>query len=439
MRRTSQMLMFILLVVLSSSSAHTQSWSQLVTSSNPPARAHHSTVYDPLGNRIIIFGGSVSGGNVNDIWSLNLDSLAWKEITPLGSKPSARFTHNAIFDTARNQMVIWAGQGAPGVFYNDVWAFNFSTQTWEELWTQGDTTGAPVPRYGTTAQFDPVARRLINVSGISTAGIRYPDTWAFHIDSLQWSNQSTFPHPLERCLHTSDFAENRRRLFLYGGQRGGTPYLEDLWSLNVDTFEWEQLTPDKRPYGRHFSSMVYDGSGNLYVFGGKTSDIMATQDGAKNDLWRFSFDTNTWEQLLPLDPPAIRYGHTAIFARSRKSMIIVGGIVGNLRFNDVWEFQLATATHVPLSDIPTEFSLSQNYPNPFNPTTNIEFRIASIGFVSLKIYDMLGRNIATLVSESLHPGVYRRTWDGSGYPSGLYYYRLQTSNFLDTKTMTLLK
>jgi len=120
-------------------------------------------------------------------------------------------------------------------------------------------------------------------------------------------------------------------------------------------------------------------------------------------------------------------------------MIIVGGIVGNLRFNDVWEFQLATATHVPLSDIPTEFSLSQNYPNPFNPTTNIEFRIADFGFVTLKIYDMLGRNIATLMNESLPPGVYRRTWDGSGYPSGLYYYRLQTSNFLDTKTMTLLK
>ncbi|HEX9829951.1 MAG TPA: kelch repeat-containing protein [Bacteroidota bacterium] len=433
------MLMFILLVVLSSSSAHTQSWSLLITSNKPPARAHHSTVYDHVANRIVIFGGSVTGGNVSDIWSLNLDSLVWQQLIPASElKPSARFTHNAIFDTARNQMVIWAGQGAPGVFYNDVWAFNFSTQTWEELWPQGNTESAPVPRYGTTAQFDPVARQLINVSGIDASGTRHPDTWTFHIDSLQWSDQSTFPHPPKRCLHTSDFAENRRRLFLYGGQNE-TPYLEDLWSLNVDTFEWEQLTPNNRPDGRHFSSIVYDGSGHLHVFGGKTSNT-ATQDGAKNDLWRFSLDTNTWEQLLPPEPlPAIRYGHTAIFARSRKSMIIVGGIVGNLRFNDVWEFQLATATHVPLSDIPTEFSLSQNYPNPFNPTTNIEFRIADFGFVTLKIYDMLGRNIATLMNESLPPGVYRRTWDGSGYPSGLYYYRLQTSNFLDTKTMTLLK
>ena len=89
--------------------------------------------------------------------------------------------------------------------------------------------------------------------------------------------------------------------------------------------------------------------------------------------------------------------------------------------------------------IPLYYNLDQNHPNPFNPQTEIGFEIRDLGFVSLKIYDLLGREIATLVNEELAPGTYTRQWDASGYPSSVYFYRLSTSNFVQTKKLVLLR
>ena len=88
---------------------------------------------------------------------------------------------------------------------------------------------------------------------------------------------------------------------------------------------------------------------------------------------------------------------------------------------------------------PVDFELSQNYPNPFNPITNIDFRIAKSGFVSLKIYDMLGNKISTLVSKEMNAGEYEIEFDGSNLPSGTYFYRLEAGNYTGTKKMVLLK
>ena len=98
------------------------------------------------------------------------------------------------------------------------------------------------------------------------------------------------------------------------------------------------------------------------------------------------------------------------------------------------------------SQLPLGFALSQNYPNPFNPTTNIEFYIPGSGFVSLKVYDILGGKVAILVDEYMPGGNYKVELDGSGLSSGVYFYRLQfmpdgkyTDRFTDTKKFILLK
>ena len=91
------------------------------------------------------------------------------------------------------------------------------------------------------------------------------------------------------------------------------------------------------------------------------------------------------------------------------------------------------------SSIPDKFELSQNYPNPFNPTTNINFSISNAQFVTLKIYDMLGKEIATLVNEKLNAGSYKVNWNASAISSGVYYYRITAGNFVETKKMILLK
>lgn len=91
------------------------------------------------------------------------------------------------------------------------------------------------------------------------------------------------------------------------------------------------------------------------------------------------------------------------------------------------------------NEIPNHFSLSQNYPNPFNPSTKIEYSIRKESFVQLKVYDILGDEVATLVNEEQSTGVYRVELDATALPSGVYFYRIQADTFVDTKKMILLK
>ena len=91
------------------------------------------------------------------------------------------------------------------------------------------------------------------------------------------------------------------------------------------------------------------------------------------------------------------------------------------------------------SEIPKAFELLQNYPNPFNPSTKIGFKLQASGFTSLRIFDLLGREVATLVNEELRPGSYEAPWDASGFPSGIYFYTLTSGEFTETKKLVLVK
>ncbi len=89
--------------------------------------------------------------------------------------------------------------------------------------------------------------------------------------------------------------------------------------------------------------------------------------------------------------------------------------------------------------IPSSYSLEQNYPNPFNPTTKFEFRITNREFVLVKVFDVLGREVATLVNEELHPGTYQTEWNAEGKASGVYIYRLTAGEFTETRRMVLIR
>ncbi len=90
-------------------------------------------------------------------------------------------------------------------------------------------------------------------------------------------------------------------------------------------------------------------------------------------------------------------------------------------------------------ELPVTYSLSQNYPNPFNPVTQISYSIPSKQFVSIKVFDMLGRQVSQLVNNINEAGNYSVTFDGSAYSSGIYYYKMETEGFVETRRMVLVK
>ena len=96
-------------------------------------------------------------------------------------------------------------------------------------------------------------------------------------------------------------------------------------------------------------------------------------------------------------------------------------------------------TDLEIVGIPTEFGLDQNYPNPFNPTTRIDFQLPEKKFVSLKIYDIQGNLVTTLVSEQMNAGFHSVQWNANGHASGVYFYRFTADSFVATKRLLLLK
>jgi hypothetical protein len=102
------------------------------------------------------------------------------------------------------------------------------------------------------------------------------------------------------------------------------------------------------------------------------------------------------------------------------------------------QYEYSKAIEVDLGN-PREYSLSQNFPNPFNPVSTIEYSVPSAGFVSLKVYDILGREVTNLVNEVQNAGKYTVNFNGEGLGSGIYFYTLQTDNIIISRKMNLLK
>jgi photosystem II stability/assembly factor-like uncharacterized protein len=106
---------------------------------------------------------------------------------------------------------------------------------------------------------------------------------------------------------------------------------------------------------------------------------------------------------------------------------------------DNWFYTIVDIDNETVSELPNNFLVSQNYPNPFNPTTTIIYQLPEISFVTIKVYDVLGKEIATLVNEEKPVGNYEVEFNGNELTSGIYFYQLRAGSFMETKKMILLK
>jgi hypothetical protein len=92
-----------------------------------------------------------------------------------------------------------------------------------------------------------------------------------------------------------------------------------------------------------------------------------------------------------------------------------------------------------VAEVPTEFALHGNYPNPFNPSTSIRFDLPEASEVRLQVFDLLGREVATVLNKAMEAGQHAVTWEAGTLPSGVYLYRLEAGEFVETRRMVLLK
>jgi len=107
--------------------------------------------------------------------------------------------------------------------------------------------------------------------------------------------------------------------------------------------------------------------------------------------------------------------------------------------DDVFTIDMVTGVEELEEGIPSEFDLSQNYPNPFNPITLIKYQVPEASLVSIKVYDLIGREVTVLVNEIKQPGNYQISFDGKNLASGIYFYKMKAAEFVSVKKMNILK
>jgi hypothetical protein len=109
-------------------------------------------------------------------------------------------------------------------------------------------------------------------------------------------------------------------------------------------------------------------------------------------------------------------------------------------WSETWRFVVVTTGVAQKDNVPpTAYRLDQNYPNPFNPTTTIEFALPKSSHATLKVFDLVGRELATLVDENLPVGIHKAEWNAGGLASAVYLYRLQAGEFVQTKRLLVLR
>lgn len=250
-------------------------WTQRSPATAPPARYGHDLAYDPVRQRIVLFGGFQSSTlpRLGDTWEWN--GTTWTQIFPVTS-PSARSGHRMTWDPVRQHVVLFGGRidGSSNFYLGDTWSYA------NGVWTQLSTTG-PAAREGGSVTWDPgfAGGRVVIFGGIGGTGSRN-DTWTW--DGTQWVQVPTVTAPSQRVFFDVAYSPVLGKLVLFGGSTGGSASA----TFNAETWV---------------------------------------------------FDRTTWTQLAPTLSPAARNGHVMEWDPVRQKVTLLGGLMGNTTFNDQWE------------------------------------------------------------------------------------------------------
>lgn len=342
------------------------------------------------------------------------DPLGFVGLTVLGQGFFSGVTYNSVFvlpitGIPNNNLTCWTTESSPGIgdadFFGTAgggvyWANDLSSTTWTEI------PGLPIgaAQYVTGLFIESAANddEYLIVGTHDGAYI----SGANSLQSLSAFNNGLNGNSLYINKLFGNFALTKEGIYRAGDDQPGG--LLAGWMMMYPTGDFRTLVLD------HITQ-------NFYFFGNNIG-VVLTQTGFE------SVDLNG------ITGGAITSGFAFYPNLLPSGYLFVGTENGGV-------FRMPhNPTSVELSDgLPSEFQLHQNYPNPFNPSTTISFTIPTSEFVTFKVYDVLGNEVATLVNENLNAGNFTYDFDASNLPSGVYLYKLQAGSFYQVKKMILTK
>ena len=330
------------------------------------------------GNSLYLIGGGSSVSTNGTTCYKYTPGAGWTAIAPL---PTGLSGHGAV---CWGDSVIFVMGGPYSSPSTNVYYYRVATNTW------GTSTACLAARR--TAAYGIVGNKLIIMAGYNAAFYKNVQIGTINsATSITWASGPDVPGVKTGSSRPGGIGVGERFYFV-PGETTPAPYpVDSIFVFNVTTNTW---LPD-----------AYTGRGAA---------------GTGSNYWDA---VSSWT------------------AGSGKVKIFIAGGALNTAYPGLYTLQVdnCTVLNVTGTETPVSYNLSQNYPNPFNPVTKINYALPKQGLVSMKVYDILGKEVATLVNEVKNAGNYSVEFNASNLSSGIYFYKISVNGFSEVKKMTLIK
>lgn len=366
-------------------------------------------------NRIYVIGGYASGSVPNLPTNEVYDPQTNTWDTGLSPMPTSRsYAASAVI----NGTIYVLGGGYPTATAANE-AYTPATNSW-------DTTGVdmPIPRRSMGAAVVDSTIYLVGGNYDICECYAYDRADAFH----PWKTET--PMPVGAALVSTTVYNGL--VYAFGGAVGGSTSIwvgiSKVSAYDPKTGQWTTKKPMPTP---RFGLQTYLIGDAIYAIGGSQS-----QGTSLATVEVYHPLTDTWEQRPPM--PRALVGHAGAVVNNK--IYVFGGTSDwTAMQSQVWEYNPLYTGVGHSSVLPNEFRLEQNYPNPFNPSTTISFQLPAASDVRLVVYDVLGREVETLVDERISAGTHQVTFDGTGLSSGVYVCRMTAGTDHETLKMLLAR
>ncbi len=414
--------MLIILCILCFTSI---SLAQVWTTKTPMPTARNVMPIVEINGIIYAIGGILGGlSSTSVVEAYDTNTGLWTNKAPLP------ITLGASSGCAiNNKIYVFGGavNGPYGTIVDSVYEYTPSPDSGSGTWS----VKSHLPKPLSSAVAETVNGKIYVIGG-TTAGfnLAYNSVYEYDPVSDTWDTTKT-PMPTARFNHSSAVVDGK--IYVFGGATNNTLLAID----SVEVYDPLSDTWDtaKKPMliAKCFHTSCAS-NGKIYIFTG-ASGFSIVYDTVEE----YDPVSDTWTPKTSIPTASWGPGSCAV---GEYIYVIGGADVNNLRLSTVEAYNPAldpiTAVEVDVRLL-DKFTLEQNYPNPFNPTTTIKYSVPKLSFITLKIYDVLGSEVALLVNEEKRVGTYELKWDAANLSSGVYFYRLQAGSFVETKSMLLVK
>ncbi len=314
----------------------------LMASCAPESRLGHRMFYDPVREKVMLYGGAkwdTSYTFYDDLWEYDYDSRLWYEIQT-SNAPPGRLNAMVTYILERHELFMYGGM-ASNDRVSDTWTLDLETMAWTEL----DPTDHPSPRSDSSVSYDPENDVVILFSGYRKDEVKTQQTWVYSFEEENWVEMFPENPPLHQYGHYMTYVPETGQHLMYPGHwsvvSGTTTtshgYGGNIWEYKYPENEWAEHPVGSNPPGRYWGNVVYDPDENrIVLFGGHGSSEY-------DDTWSYDVSDNSWERSIQGDLPTKRGSSNMAYDPGNKVFVLFGGIDESRNaLSDTWIMDAGT-------------------------------------------------------------------------------------------------